>query len=100
MKHEIIEQKPINLNEVKEELEKIKKRDEELNFRAQKTYEYTQQVAKLGKKAKELYEKLEKLSVSRLRDIHLHKIIDTLPKFLAYLDIHALQHIPTLGLIL
>lgn len=81
MKEETLETTPVNLNEVREELEKIKKRDGELNFRAQKTYEYVQQIAKLGKeKADELYKKIESLSVPRLKDIHIHKIIDILPE--------------------
>lgn len=81
MRYKILETIPVNLNEVKEELESIKKRDKELNFRAQKTYEYTQQIAKIGKtKAAELYKKIEALDVSRLKDIHIHKIIDVLPK--------------------
>ena len=80
MKHEIIEQEPVNLNEVKEELENVKKRDKELNFRAQKTMEYVQQTAKLGKdKADELKKKLEGLKISRLKEIHIQKIIDILP---------------------
>ncbi|HDD70870.1 MAG TPA: hypothetical protein ENF94_01775 [Candidatus Woesearchaeota archaeon] len=81
MKHEIIGTKPINLYEVKETLEKIQKRDEELNFRAQKTMEYVQQVAKLGKeKAAELFKKIESLNVPRLKEQHINKIIDILPK--------------------
>lgn len=80
MKYDITETEPVNLNEVKEELEKIKKRDKELNFRAQKTLEYAQQVAKLGKeKADELKKKLEGLKISRLKEIHIQKIIDILP---------------------
>ncbi len=81
MKHETLKTEPVNLNEVKAELEKIKKRDKELNFRAQKTLEYAQQMAKLGiEKAKELYKKLEGLKIPRLKDNHFHKIIDILPK--------------------
>ena len=80
MRYDISETEPVNLNEVKEELEEIKKRDKELNFRAQKTLEYAQQVAKLGKeKADELKKKLEGLKISRLKEIHIQKIIDILP---------------------
>ena len=80
MQVEITSETPLNLVEVKEELEKIKKRDKEPNFRVTKTYEYLEHFAKLGpQKAKELFEKLTKLNVPRLRDMHLNKIIDTMP---------------------
>ncbi len=80
MKHEVLESTPVNLYEVKEELEKIKKRDKELNFRAQKALEYVNQVAKLGKeKADELNKKIEGLKIPRLREPQIQKIIDILP---------------------
>mgnify|MGYP000502577301 CR=1 FL=1 len=77
---EIIGQEPINIAELKAEIEKIKKRDNELGFRAQKTLDYLQQFSRFDKeKAKELYQKLEKLNIQRLKDKHFHKIIDTMP---------------------
>ena len=76
----IISETPITSAEVKEALEKIKEKDKELNFRAQKTEEYLQQVITIKpKKAKELYAKLEKLNISRLRDIQLTKLVDAMP---------------------
>ncbi len=81
MKPEIIEKRPLNVVEVKEALKKIKKRDEELNFRATKTEEYVNAVAKLKpKEAKELKEKLEGLNIPRLKPEYINKIIDTLPR--------------------
>jgi|TARA_B100001971_G_C17999764_1_gene436668 DNA-directed RNA polymerase subunit F len=74
----IISEKPINLLQLKEELEKIKKRDKEVNLRVNKTDEYLQHFASF-KKAKELEEKLTKLNVPRLKEQHIHKIIDVLP---------------------
>lgn len=74
----ILSEKPMNIFELKEELKKIKKRDEELNFRANKTEEYLTQIPSF-KKSKELYEKIDKLKIPRLREQHINKIIDILP---------------------
>jgi DNA-directed RNA polymerase subunit F len=74
----IISETPITMCELKKELERIKKRDKELNFRAAKTEEYLQQIT-IFKKADELYEKLVKLNIPRLKEQHIKKIIDILP---------------------
>lgn len=79
-KPEILEQTPMNMVQVKDELAKIEKRDGELNFRAQKTVEHLKQLSLLPKtKAVELEKKLFELEVPRMKDIHLHKIIDLMP---------------------
>lgn len=80
MAQKIIQQTPMNVAELHAEMKKIQKRDEELGFRAQKTVDYLESLNVLGpKKAEELYKKLEELEVPRLRDVHFHKLIDTLP---------------------
>src|SRR3989338_4437034 len=66
---EIIAEKPISVYDLKEELEKIKKRTEE----------YLNQVA-TQKKASEMYEKLVKLNIPRLKENQIKKIIDIMPK--------------------
>jgi len=77
---EIISETPVSLFELKEELAKIKKRDKELNFRANKVEEYLGQFVHLkDKQYAELKEKIEKLQVPRLRDQHIFKIIDLMP---------------------
>lgn len=76
---DILAENPISMYELKAELEKIKKRDKELNFRSARTEEYLNQVA-LSKKSADLYEKLAKLEVPRLKESHLKKIIDIMPK--------------------
>ncbi|MBS3110400.1 hypothetical protein J4227_07775 [Candidatus Woesearchaeota archaeon] len=79
-KPEILSETPINTVDLKKEIENIKKRDKELNFRAERTEEYLQHITHLTpQKGKELYEKLEKLAVPRIKDAHIHKIIDTMP---------------------
>lgn len=66
--------------ELKEELKKIRKRDEELNFRAEKTEEYLNQFEVLKEKeAKELIKKLEALDIPRLKPEHMAKLVDILP---------------------
>jgi len=47
MATETISEKPISISELKQELEKIKKRDKELNFRAARTEEYLQHFSTL-----------------------------------------------------
>jgi DNA-directed RNA polymerase subunit F len=80
MKGKIISEKSMNVVEVRDALEKIQERDKGLNFRAQKTLDYIQPVNKLSsKQAKELCTALEKFGISRLKEVHIHKLIDTLP---------------------
>ncbi len=80
-KPKIISESPMGLFQVKEELKRIKKRDGELNFRAAKTEEYLGHYAALEeKKSQELFDKINKLAIPRLKDVHIHKIIDLLPK--------------------
>lgn len=81
-KPEILEKAPMNLVEVKSSLEKIRKAnpDVELNFRAQKTEEYAQDFAKITlKKSEELFSQLQALEIPRLKEQHLHKLIDLMP---------------------
>ena len=75
---EIIEKKPLNINEMKEQVEEIKKRDKELNFRAKKVEEYLNKVAKT-KSYKELKQSLEGLKITRLKEKHITLIINILP---------------------
>lgn len=81
MPAEIISETPLSMVELKKELENIKKRDKELNFRALRTEEYLQHFSTL-KNHEELAKKIEALKIPRLKDKHLIKIIDILPKTL------------------
>lgn len=77
----VIQETPITMAELKNELAKIRKRDKDLNFRANKTEEYLKNFNVLdAKKAEELYEKIVKLDIPRLKDTHMKKIVDILPK--------------------
>lgn len=77
--NKIINEVPISMSELKDELTKIKKRDKELNFRAGKTEEYINQVI-TPKKADELYKAIEKLDVPRLKEQYIKKIVDIVPR--------------------
>lgn len=75
---QIISEAPIDIYNLKKELERIKKRDSELNFRAGRTEEYLNQVTSL-KNSDELFDKIVKLNIPRLKEQHIHKIIDIMP---------------------
>lgn len=82
-KPEILEKSPMNVVQVNDALERIKASEEglELNFRAAKTEEYAQDFSKLKlKDANALVEKLTALDVPRLKDVHIHKLVDLLPQ--------------------
>jgi len=80
MSIKVLSETPITMAELKEELGNIKKRDEELNFRANKAEEYLNMFLTLdAAKAKELKEKLSALDVPRLKEEHMVKIVDLLP---------------------
>ena len=77
----IIEEKPISMAELKEELKDIKKRDAELSFRTAKVSEQIEvlKIMKL-KDAEEISEKIQKLNIPRLKEMHIYKIIDLMPQ--------------------
>ncbi len=75
---EILSETPINSSQLKEELSKIKQRDKELNFRAAKAEEHLEHLS-LPKDANAIFEKISKLEIPRLKEQHIHKIIDIMP---------------------
>lgn len=75
---EIISETPINAFQLKEELSKIKARDNELNFRAAKTEEHLEHLS-FTKDAGSLFDKISKLDIPRIKEQHIHKIIDIMP---------------------
>lgn len=75
-----LEEKPINMAQLKEEIKEIKKRDEELGFRTAKVSEYLDILKVVKEKdAEEIFAKIEKLNVPRLKENHIHKMIDLMP---------------------
>lgn len=83
---QIVSETPINVYTLKKELERIKKRDTELNFRANKTEEYLSQIAS-QKNADELFSKLTSLDIPRLKEHHINKIIDIAPRTVSELRV-------------
>lgn len=80
VKPEILSEEPVTMAEVKKALADIKKRDEELNFRANKSEEYLNEFVEItADQALELKKKLEDLKISRLKEDQITKIIDLLP---------------------
>lgn len=78
---EIVNEVPVTMAELKEKIEEIKKRDKELNARAQKTYDYLARFTELKtKEAIKLKEELNKLNIPRLKDRHIVKVLDIMPK--------------------
>ncbi len=75
---QIISETPISAYQLKTELDKIKKRDKELNFRAAKTEEHLIS-AGVPKNLEPLFEKISKMDVPRLKEQYIRKIIDIMP---------------------
>jgi DNA-directed RNA polymerase subunit F len=78
---QFIEQKPLALADVQDILEKIEKRDKELNYRSTKSKEYLDSFGGTltAEKKDELFKKLTDLNLTRIKEEHLMKIIDFLP---------------------
>jgi len=77
----IIESETIPLADVKVMLDNIAKRDEELSYRSNKAKEYLDNFVTLSKsKKEELFKKLNALKLTRLRDEHIIKLIDFIPR--------------------
>lgn len=77
---EILEENPVGVMDLKDELKKIKKRDGELTTRSQKLEDYINHFKQLSKKDyKELISEIEALDVPRLKPVHILKIADIVP---------------------
>lgn len=76
----ILEESTVPLYVVKEALEKNREAGD-LNFRANKTLEYLQQVPIIKKKDGErMFKELQEIQISRMKDAILYKIIDIRPE--------------------
>ena len=75
---QIISEVPISAYQLKEELDNIKKRDKELNFRASKTEEHLISVS-ANKNLDNSFDKIIKMDIPRLKEQHIRKIIDLTP---------------------
>ncbi|MFT4313503.1 MAG: hypothetical protein ACMXYA_03765 [Candidatus Woesearchaeota archaeon] len=77
---QVISEEPLDVYAVKKIIKDVKKRDEELGFRATRTETYVNQFTPLtDKDAKALREELLGLDIPRFSAEHITKIIDMLP---------------------
>lgn len=82
-KHTIIEEKPVCLAEVNSLLKKFEERDGQLDPRSSKTRDYFtafKDVLPLEEKVIKLKTKLEKLEIMKLKEEHIIRILNFLPK--------------------
>ncbi|MBS3116342.1 hypothetical protein J4421_01975 [Candidatus Woesearchaeota archaeon] len=78
---EFIQEQPLSLAGAKKVLTEIEKRDNELNYRSNRAKEFFEQFPILSlEKKDELYKKITSLNLTRLKEEHLMKILDFLPK--------------------
>ncbi len=76
---ELVEETPISLVELKEKFKVVK--DDGMSFRAEKANVYLDLfVTASTKEIKELSEKIMNLNIPRLKDRHVVKIVDVMPK--------------------
>ncbi len=76
---EIISETAMDTVELNDTISKIRKRDEQPSFRVTRTEEYLASFVTLKKaEADELFSKIMKLDVPRLKDVHARKIIDVM----------------------
>jgi len=78
---ELLQEKPLSMVEVNEILQKVKKRDTELNKKSLKVEGYINKFNKITLKQREgIIDKLNKLEISRLNNKTISKIIDINPE--------------------
>ncbi|MGV8162317.1 MAG: hypothetical protein ACP5N2_03235 [Candidatus Nanoarchaeia archaeon] len=80
-KPEILEKSPMSMTQLKAELNAIAKRDKEPGFRTTKTLDYLNSFATLSQtEFNAIKKEIEKLAVPRMKEEHIVKILDILPK--------------------
>lgn len=75
---QILSEVPISAYQLREKLDKTKKRDKELNFRAAKTEEHLASI-NTPKGMDELFEKISKMDIPRIKEQHIRKMLDLMP---------------------
>ncbi len=87
-KPDVLEEEPTNMTSVREELQRIEERDEELSFRGNRTMDYLNEFVELdADEAEDLVQDLKSLEIARLKDEFIHKIVDGLPKNIDELEV-------------
>jgi DNA-directed RNA polymerase subunit F len=87
-KPEILEKTPLSMVQLKAELANVAKRDKEPGFRTTKTVEYLNSFGTLSQtEFNSMKKKIEELAIPRLKEEHVIKILDILPKTVADLTV-------------
>jgi len=74
---DVIERRPVPIAVVKELLGKVKEKNQEQKI----TFEYASKFAKLkGKEVEKLVEELKNANIPRIKEKHIVKIVDIMPK--------------------
>ncbi len=92
----LVSETPITMSDLRQELGKIKERDGELNFRANKTEDYLNQFSDFQKGQEEVAKKIEGLDISRLKPEQIAKIVDLAPKTIEELKVILQGYVLTL----
>jgi DNA-directed RNA polymerase subunit F len=80
-KPEILEKTPLSMVQLKAELNAVSKRDKEPGFRTTKTIEYLNSFNTLSQtEFNSMKKKIEDLQIPRLKEEHIIKILDIVPK--------------------
>lgn len=78
---QFIEQTPLSLPKIKEIIQQVEKRDKELSFFSARVKEYVREFVTISPdKNEKIYKKLQGLGLTRLKEEHIAKIIDFLPR--------------------
>ncbi len=85
---QLVAEETITATDVKDMLERIQERDEELSFRAGKTVDHLNHLSLADAQTKQArIEAIQALEVPRLKLHHIHKIIDLSPRTLKELGV-------------
>ena len=81
MEPKIISQTPLTLADLKGQVEKIKQREKEPSIRIARMEDYLNAFVEITpEEGRQLHEAIAKLAINRLKDEHICKIVDLLPK--------------------
>lgn len=77
--YEVLEENPVSIAEAKEHIKKVPTKD--MTFEQKQAYDHIKKMTKLKPKdAKAMKKELEELGIRKLKELHIVRIIDILPK--------------------
>ena len=81
MEPKIVSQTPVTLSDLKQDIAKMKQRDKEPSIRVTRMEDYLNTFVEISpEQGKELHAAITKLAINRLKEEHICKIVDLLPK--------------------